>query len=60
MLKKVGQQCIFEAEMAKECWDTLKEWYSNGSNQRKVALLEQLLIAMFSDKKPLQPQLDAI
>ena len=59
-LKKVGQQCIFEAETAKECWDALNERYSNGSNQRKVALLEQLLVATFSDTEPLQPQLDAI
>jgi hypothetical protein len=59
-LKKVGQQCIFEAEMAKECWDALEEWYSNGSDRRKVALLKQLLVATFSDTEPLQPQLDTI
>ena len=59
-LREVGQQCIYGAQTAKECWDTLKTRYSSSGDWRTAFLLEQVLHVTLTDTEPLQPQLDRI
>jgi hypothetical protein len=57
-LPKIAQKCIYPAQTAKECWDTLKARY--GDDQRTASLLERFLQATLTDTDALRPQVDRI